>query len=596
MTLTEVLDNLRADDLKAAAKRLGLPKTITRKVDLVQSVGQYLEGNLDAFLGQLRDNERLFLAEAAHHQGRVSRRVFEAKYESDIPRGDFSRRAVASTSTQLLTYRDDSTGEYCIPKDYVQRLESALPKPPEAAVKTLDQVAAVLDLGADGPYYHGEQRPIHVFEGEKTAFAELRRVLNVVQAGKVRVQDKSQRPTDAAVRLLSGALVAPDLELELPAADRDKYTEMAGPVRAHAWAVLVQQCGWAKAKGGLLALTKTGKDLLGGVSPAAFREGFQRFLGDDDFDELNRINHIRGQTGKAKRYMTDPSERHEAICDSMAEWPAGRWLSVDEAFRFIDASGGLLDVTGDPFYLYFAELNYGNLGNAGDDIERQYLRAFFMESLATLGVVDIAYVFPHGLWPELSNSWGNDDMAFCGRYDGLQYVRLSSLGAYCLGMTDSYEPPAAEQRSLLKVLANRELAVSGGAELTAADRATLELFAKQTGDHLWRLEPQCILDYVESGGAVEDVSRFLAQNTGEEIPHTVAVFLSDLAGKLDAVQGTERAILVAMKDAEAAIRVAHDRQTKSLCRLAGDQYLVVPEKNEQAFRTAMKKLGYVVPR
>ena len=58
MTFTEVLDNLRADDLKAAAKRLGLPKTITRKVDLVQSVGQYLEGNLDAFLGQLRDNER----------------------------------------------------------------------------------------------------------------------------------------------------------------------------------------------------------------------------------------------------------------------------------------------------------------------------------------------------------------------------------------------------------------------------------------------------------------------------------------------------------------------------------------------------------
>jgi hypothetical protein len=122
------------------------------------------------------------------------------------------------------------------------------------------------------------------------------------------------------------------------------------------------------------------------------------------------------------------------------------------------------------------------------------------------------------------------------------------------------------------------------------------LFAKQKGDHLWSLDSQHILDYVESGGSIEDVTRFLTQNTGQEIPHTVEVFLDDLTGNLDAVRGTERAVLVEMKDAEVAARVAHDRQTKSLCRLAGDQYLVVPEKNEQAFRTAMKKLGYVLPR
>jgi hypothetical protein len=211
-------------------------------------------------------------------------------------------------------------------------------------------------------------------------------------------------------------------------------------------------------------------------------------------------------------------------------------------------------------------------------------------------MVDAAYVYPQRLWPELSGSWGTDDLEFCGRYDGLLYVRLSSLGAYCLGVTDTYEPPATEQRRLLKVLANRELAVAGGAELTPADRGTLELFARQTGDHLWGLDSQRILDYVESGGSVEDVTWFLTQNTGEEIPHTVEVFLNDLAGRLNAVRDTERAILIEMKDAETAARVAHDRQTKSLCRPAGGEYLVVPEKNEQAFRAAVKKLGYVLPR
>jgi hypothetical protein len=595
MSLAETMEVLNADALKALAKQLGLPKTLTRKADLSQAMERYVDKHLDAFLGQLGDSERLFLAEAAHHGGRFSPRVFHAKHQVPAPHTSRWGRKGEISLTRLLVHEDEDTGDVCIPKDWAARLRPLLPKPPEAAVTTVDDVPTVLDLGDAGPDYEDEKRPIHIYEGEKTVFAELRRVLNLIQAGKVRVQDKSRRPTDATARLLTGCLVVPDFDLELPKELRSNYTETVGPVRAHAWSVLVQQSGWAKPHAGRLALTKAGKDLLGNVSPGQFREGFQRFLGDDQFDELNRVNHIRGQSGKAKRDMTPPSERRDAICDSMSLWPVGRWIPFSEVFRFIDASDHCLDVTDDPYDLYFCELQYGSLGNAGDDIERQYVRAFLMESLATLGVVDVAYVYPQGLWPELSDSWGADDMEFCGRYDGLLYVRLSSLGAYCLGMAESYDPPAAERRSLLKVLSNRELAIHGGTELPPADRCTLELFAKQKGDHLWSLDPQCILDYVESGGNVEDVTRFLAQNTDEEIPHTVEVFLNDLAGRLDAVRATERAILVEMKDAEVAARVAHDRQTKSLCRLAGDRYLAVPEKNEQAFRTALKKLGYVLP-
>jgi hypothetical protein len=47
----------------------------------------------------------------------------------------------------------------------------------------------------------------------------------------------------------------------------------------------------------------------------------------------------------------------------------------------------------------------------------------FLESLATLGLLDVAYVYPHHLWPEFSGHWGTDDLCFCGRYDGLLYAR-----------------------------------------------------------------------------------------------------------------------------------------------------------------------------
>jgi len=47
--------------------------------------------------------------------------------------------------------------------------------------------------------------------------------------------------------------------------------------------------------------------------PEEFRKGVGRFFKDSSFDELRRINHIRGQTGKTKRSMVAVSKRREAI-------------------------------------------------------------------------------------------------------------------------------------------------------------------------------------------------------------------------------------------------------------------------------------------
>ena len=79
----------------------------------------------------------------------------------------------------------------------------------------------------------------------------------------------------------------------------------------------------------------------------------------------------------------------------------------------------------------FSEKHYGSLENSGAEgsLERQYMRAFLFESMGTLGLVDVAYVRLHSLWPEFRGGWGTDDLPFCGRYDGLLYVRLNGRAA-----------------------------------------------------------------------------------------------------------------------------------------------------------------------
>ena len=267
--------------------------------------------------------------------------------------------------------------------------------------------------------------------------------------------------------------------------------------------------------------------------------------------------------------MSQPSERREAILDGLAEWQLNEWLEFGEANRFLNACGHPFSVTSDPMSLYFCEQRYGYIPDQ-EGIDRQYLRVFLFESLATLGLIDIAYVYPHYLWPELRGGWGTDEMDFCGRYDGLLYVRVNPLGLYCLGVSDQYTSPAAV--------------------------SMLELFALKKSDHLWRMDRKLILDYLESGGSLDDISRFLAENAAAEIPNTIRVLFDDLNAKADAVVNTEEAWLIEFQDPTLAALVAHDSKAGKLCLLAGERYLAVAKTNQRAFRTAVKKLGYVLPR
>jgi hypothetical protein len=593
MNATEVMETLRVDDLKAIAKRAGLSKTITRKPDLVAALNHFIETEPAQFVQGLAPTERSFLAEAIFNNNSVNPEVFSAKYNVDCPHPGASGKNCSLLN--MVIARDRDASEIYVARTISQILRPLLEKPaPPQPVKT-DAIPETFDPYAeDGGTQGARHRPVHIYAGEQTVFPELRRVLQLVQGGKVRVQPKSGRPTPATEKMIAASLVMPDFDLEPQNDDRGDALLAGGAVRAHAWAVLVQQCDWCKASGETLKLTRDGEQLLKCTTPEAFRDGVQSFCSDDKFDEMHRINNIKGQTGKGRR-LTDPSERRDSILDGIAEWPLNDWMELGEAHRYLSACGHTFFVANNLMSLYFAEQRYGFLD---DDVglDRQYLRVLLFESLATLGLVDVAYVYPHFLWPELGGGWGTDEMDFCGRYDGLLYVRLNPLGLYCLGRSGNYSPPAAEKRELFIVQPNHEIVVPDRVRLLPGDVSMLERFACRDGEHVWRIDKPLVLDYLESGGSLEEISRFLADNAAQEIPRVIQSWFDDLNARSRAIVKTEDAWLVEFQDPAVAALVAHDSKAGTLCLLAGERHVAVAKGNERAFRTAVKKLGYVVPR
>lgn len=109
-------------------------------------------------------------------------------------------------------------------------------------------------------------------------------------------------------------------------------------------------------------------------------------------------------------------------------------------------------------------------------MQGRFALAFRFEYVATLGLLDAAYISPVHARNESYDGWGTDDISCLSGYDGLTYIRVNPLGAWCLGQADTYEPQAAPADRVLKVLPNLG-AVAADWQPSAADVLFLERFA-----------------------------------------------------------------------------------------------------------------------
>ena len=590
-TIQDLLQRINADVLMKIARKLGLQKNLRRKQELVNGIKEHLQRRLPEVVAQLSETERLFLAEAVNMSSCTHPVSFSAKYGAPCP---FPTR-YGDYDSLLNILLGEEYGEPRIPEALTDELRRILPEPRQASIQIVEEIPTLHNV----PGRWGRKattRPVRVHEGHRMALDELRRVLNLAQAGRIRVAHKTKRPTEASVREIDKVLVGPDFDLEDPENQDWKYYEQAGSVRAHAWGVLLQQCKWAKPRANKLSLTPSGKKILATMDIEMFRRGVDQMITNDSFDELNRINHIKGQSGIGKRYLSNPIYRKDLIIESIREWPVNQWISFDEVFRFVYADGCGYGVTGAAHYLYFCERRYGYLSGAEHEINKQYLRAFLFESSATLGLIDVAYTYPHGLWPELRGTWGTDDMAFCGRYDGLLYVRLNDFGAYCMNKTDTYEPTRHTESLEFKVLPTHEIIFLTDSPISPPDQCRLDFFSIETGDHSRKIDERRILGHLENGGTIDEILDFLETHSSVEIPDTIKALLSDMQKKASAITNVEDALLVTFDDDWSAFLIANDSNAKKYCLAAGDRHLVVPRKNVRGFENAIKKLGYVLPK
>ena len=596
-TLEELLNVRVVLELKKLARLLTGVKLPTRKADIIAIIVREMTEYTRDYWDLLDDLQQKAVAEALYAPW-FDEGGFYAKYGAEPDWGDtpsWSEYTHEPSLLHLFIMSGDRYGYYggqkVVPDDLKVVLKKCVPRPSPAKLR----VETKRPESVEFPQYNfltGKEKikqiPLYHADTERTAQEDLMSVLRLVDAGKVRVSERTGRPSAATVRIIGEALWGGDFYPDRE--KRDKWEELPGPIKAHAWPMLIHAAKLARLKSGKLQLTPAGRKALAAPPHEIIKTLWRAWLKNAKTDELQRVSAIRGQTTvDGKSGLTSPVKRRDVIVKALKKCPVEKWFGFGDFFDFMRASNYLLIVSNEPWALFIQD-EYGHLTDGWALLASQYTQVFLFEYAATLGLIDVAYIDP----VDSPDGDYEADIAFLSRYDGLMCLRINALGAFCLGRKRSYTPSEVEVERVLKVLPNFD--VVAFKPLPLGDQLALEQFADKTADNVWKIRPEQMLKGLESGQSLDHLRSFLKHKSGEELPQPVAVLFDDMAGKVSRLHAKGTAHLIEVTDVETAQFLAHDRGVSKHCYLAGDRQLVVPEKSLTAFRNALRKVGYILPK
>ena len=574
-------DYYLVDDLKKMAKLI-CTEVPTRKAEIIEAITTaMLGGNLKTVFNRLSKMDQYAVAEAVHTpDGKIDFRKFEAKYLEGLNLGQGRGYRGESNLLDLFIIGRQA------PADIRNHLKTFVRKPKSDHVKYVEKLPKSIKCAAQEARVALEMRAT-----SRAALNNLESVLRLIEGGKLKVGQKTGRPTSATEKSLSKLLYGGDWYNE------PDMLEEVGHIQAFAWPIIVQGAGLARVEGSTLKLSNAGRKAMKGRLPDVIKTAWKRWEKTKIIDEFSRINEIKGQESSRGRALTAPSARRPVINEALCQCMAGRWVKVEELTRFMHSKGLDFNVTRYAWKLYICDPQYGRLDDYGNwsIVEGRYLLAFLFEYAATLGLIDVAYIHPAGALSDYYSLWGIDGIEFLSRYDGLKYFRINSLGAYVLGVTDQYYPPALKTRPVLKVLPNHEIVVTDAVSISRADKLFLDKTCKKISSSLWRISLQTLLDAAQGGTETEEVLAFLKSRSSEPIPETVTILLNDAKNRSTPLSYSGRAHLIACKDPVLVRLISSDIKISKMCLPAGSGYIVVLPGKEKEFIKALADIGYIVP-
>lgn len=580
-TFLNILNLLTVDQLKPRFKSCPAAGTApTRKAELISAIQAWLSGDGLTLVWEL-------LSPLEQAAVRISLYCSDGWFDERRFKAEFGALPVWFTQTYHFYHTPAAQyklGWFFYPPgryqegqripDWLQERLKSLVSSPEAA--ELSPEALPSSLAEDAV----------IVERDRPAARELRLMLVLLQEGALKVSEKTGLPSKALLQKISTQLE------EYYPTDPCINAEGVCHIKAFGWIMLLQASRWVQRKAGRLILTSEGLQQLSTPLPKMLRTLWQDWLDNSLLDEFSRIDLIKGQTGKGALALTSVPDRRHAIEAALTESPAGGWVSYPAFSRFMLTAGHEFEITDDVSTLYIHDRHYGTLYNANwQMLQGRYLRCVLLEYAATLGLIDVVLAAPEQPEPDYENVWCGEDVDCLSRYDGLLYIRLNALGAYCLGLAKEYEDSSARQKTALTM--HKAWRLSFNQPPSDTELLLLEGYADSLNEHDWQLSQAKMLTLLENGGSLAPLRDFIVERDSQPfLPQDGERLLAHCEANAQAVTPVGTVLLLHCRDKKTATAIAAHPLTASLCQAAGDNRLLIKPQQEPTFRQALHEAGY----
>lgn len=591
------LEDASTDVVKVLAKKLDLTPKSRKKIDAVAEILTILKDTNKA--------AKIFLTLDSIQQKAVSEAIFHQKNEFDDGRFSAKYGTNPSFKNKLNQYDSeptmlclfiysDETGKF-IPADLAAKLKPYVPKPQGFYLKTIETLPENITIKFPDWKRKNEQMiPLIVRETATDAMQDFRAILRLIEDKKIAVSDKTFYPSAKSIEEITAVLRGGDFYEIVE--DKERYPNIT-TIKGFAWAMILQASKLTNVSAKKLALSNGGRKILSKPASEIIKNLWQSWQKTTLLDEFNRVDEIKGQKRKGKSNLTGIKPRRESVVNSFQLCPIGEWISIEEFFRCVRLNFDFT-VVRDEWNLYISESGYGSLGyEYGGDFDKwaifqaRYVLPVLFEYAATLGLIDVAYISPYFSRQDYGELWGTDDLDFLSRYDGLKFIRINNLGAFCFDLADEYNAPPIENKTSFTILPNLKIKISGNS-LSGEEEFFLESFAEKENEATWCLSREKIIGAIESGGNIESLREFLENREDQPLPETVEGFLRETAKRAVALKNKGAAIVVECETATIADEINGNPHTKKFCQRIGVKSLAVFSEHEKQFREAVRKLGY----
>jgi len=339
----------------------------------------------------------------------------------------------------------------------------------------------------------------------------------------------------------------------------------------------------------LLALQRRGYTTYD--DPVAFiKQGFQLYE-KVRLSSTSVLFHLKG----INKVETNP-DVNRYLFTLLQQLPPGQWVTADNLRSYALYRELPLELVRD----YVAQNNVyfesdDRYGKTKNYLHRVHYRALLTEPLlrgtfylfATFGLVDLAYNSP-------ANPEGEKfKKTYISVFDGLQAVRLTALGAYVCGLTQTYTAPVTHDEKI--VLDEQRLFIS----YTGTNQpllTILEKVARKAGEHLFKVDYESLLGDCHTSQEVTAKLNMFKQLFSANPPPIWQEFFAAIQARnvsLPALNVNYQ--IFELPDNKELVRlVANDPFLKKHIIKAEMYHVIIPRTSISKVKNYLKKFGFLI--